>query len=163
MRTLQLCTSVILMVTRIHYMSIPFDNSTESSRDSPDEHTGISIQNCSILSTNDLYSNSSSVKSYLGRPWRVYSRLIYLNSHIGSFINLAGWTQWSDDNDDQELKYLHYEEHDNGGPSSSTDDRVKWKGYHKMDVDATYNFTVLEFIKGDEWLDSTAFPYDHGV
>ncbi|XP_075673879.1 putative pectinesterase/pectinesterase inhibitor 12 [Castanea sativa] len=105
---------------------------TAQSRDSPDEHTGISIQNCSILSTNDLYSNSSS-------------------------------TQWSDDNDDQELKSLYYEEYDNGGPSSSTDDRVQWKGYHKMDVDATYNFTVLEFIKDDEGLDSTAFPYDHGV
>ena len=136
---------------------------TAQSRDSPDEDTGISIQNCSILATNDLYSNSSSVKSYLGRPWRGYSRTVYLNSHIGSFINPAGWTQWSNDNDDQELKTLYYGEHDNDGPGSSTDDRVQWKGYHKMDVDATYNFTVSEFISGDEWLDSTAFPYDHGV
>ncbi|KAK7839160.1 putative pectinesterase/pectinesterase inhibitor 12 [Quercus suber] len=136
---------------------------TSQSRDSADEDTGISIQNCSILATNDLYSNSSSVKSYLGRPWRVYSRTVYLNSHIDSFINPAGWTQWSDDNDDQELKTLYYGEYDNDGPGSSTDDRVQWEGYHKMDVDATYNFTVSEFISGDEWLDSTAFPYDHGV
>ncbi|KAM3741683.1 hypothetical protein ACB098_07G015200 [Castanea mollissima] len=136
---------------------------TAQSRDSPDEDTGISIQNCSILATNDLYSNSSNVKSYLGRPWRVYSQTVYLNSHIDSFINPAGWTQWSDDNDDQELETLYYGEYDNGGPGSSTADRVQWKGYHKMDVDATYNFTVSEFISGDEWLDSTAFPYDHGV
>ncbi|KAK7845174.1 putative pectinesterase/pectinesterase inhibitor 12 [Quercus suber] len=111
MQTLQLCTSAILMVTKIHCMSIPFDNSTESdilgtldfilgnaavifqgcniwsrmpmsgqftvitaqSRDSPDEDIEISIQNCSILATNDLYSNSGSVKSYIGRPLRVYS------------------------------------------------------------------------------------------
>lgn len=50
---------------------------TAQSRDSPDEDTGISIQNCSILATTDLYSNSGSVKSYLGRPWRVYSRVLH--------------------------------------------------------------------------------------
>ncbi|XP_050262731.1 probable pectinesterase/pectinesterase inhibitor 12 [Quercus robur] len=100
------------------------------SRDSPDEDTGISIQNCSIFATNDLYSSSSN---------------------------------WSNYNDDQELKTLYYGEYDNSGPDSSTDDRVQWKGYHIMDVDVAYNFTVSEFINSNEWLDSTAFPYDHGV
>ncbi|KAK7845173.1 putative pectinesterase/pectinesterase inhibitor 12 [Quercus suber] len=104
-------------------------------------------------------------KRSVGDGWTTFrsATLVYLNSHIDSFINPAGWTQWSDDNDDQELKTLYYGEYDNDGPSSSTDDRVQWKGYHKMDVDATYNFTVSEFISGDEWLDSTAFPYDHRV
>ena len=136
---------------------------TAQSRDSPDEDTGISIQNCSIFATNDLYSNSSNVKSYLGRPWRAYSRTVYLKSHISYFINPAGWTQWSNYSDDQELKTLYYGEYDNSGPGSSTNDRVQWKGYHIMDVDAAYNFIVPEFINGDDWLDSTAFPHDHGV
>nr|POE83172.1 putative pectinesterase/pectinesterase inhibitor 12 [Quercus suber] len=54
-------------------MSGQFTVITAQSRDSPDEDIEISIQNCSILATNDLYSNSGSVKSYIGRPLRVYS------------------------------------------------------------------------------------------
>lgn len=135
---------------------------TAQSRDTLDENTGISFQNCSILGTNDLYSNSSSVKSYLGRPWRVYSQTVYLESYIDNFIDPAGWTQWASD-DDQGLDTLYYGEYDNYGPGSSTDDRVTWPGYHVMDISDAYNFTVSEFITGDEWLDSTSFPYDDGV
>ncbi|KAM4097628.1 hypothetical protein ACJW30_07G016000 [Castanea mollissima] len=135
---------------------------TAQSRDTSDENTGISFQNCSILATNDLYSNSSSVKSYLGRPWRVYSQTVYLESYIDNFIDPSGWTQWTSD-DDQGLDTLYYGEYDNYGPGSSTDDRVTWPGYHVMDISDAYNFTVSEFITGDEWLDSTSFPYNDGV
>ncbi|XP_050262784.1 probable pectinesterase/pectinesterase inhibitor 12 [Quercus robur] len=135
---------------------------TAQSRDTLDENTGISFQNCSILGTNDLYSNSSSVKSYLGRPWRVYSQTVYLESYIDNFIDPAGWTQWASD-DDRGLDTLYYGEYDNYGPGSSTDYRVTWPGYHVMDIFDAYNFTVSEFITGDEWLDSTSFPYDDGV
>nr|XP_023874715.1 probable pectinesterase/pectinesterase inhibitor 12 isoform X1 [Quercus suber] len=133
---------------------------TAQSRDTLDENTGISFQNCSILATNDLYS--SSVKSYLGRPWRVYSQTVYLESYIDNFIDPTGWTQWASD-DDQGLDTLYYGEYDNYGPGSSTDDRVTWLGYHVMDISDAYNFTVSEFITGDEWLDSTSFPYNDGI
>lgn len=134
---------------------------TAQSRDTPDEDTGISIQNCSILAAPDLYSNSSIVKSYLGRPWRVYSRAVYLESYIDDFIDPTGWTQWSDDQDHSDT--LYYGEYDNGGPGSSTDGRVTWPGYHVMDYNDAYNFTVSQFITGDDWLYSTSFPYDDGV
>ncbi|XP_060213267.1 probable pectinesterase/pectinesterase inhibitor 12 [Lycium barbarum] len=133
---------------------------TAQSRDSPDEYTGISIQNCSILATEDLYSNSSSVNSYLGRPWRNYSRTVYLESYIDGFINPKGWKEWSAN---QSLDTLYYGEYENSGPSSGTDNRVTWSGYHIMDYYDAANFTVSEFITAEEWLDSTSFPYDDGV
>nr|XP_012574389.1 probable pectinesterase/pectinesterase inhibitor 12 isoform X2 [Cicer arietinum] len=79
---------------------------TAQSRDNPDEYTGISIQNCSILATDELYSNSSRIKSYLGRPWRVYSRTVFIESYIDDFIDQKGWTKWSND---QDLDTLFYE------------------------------------------------------
>ncbi|KAG6723005.1 hypothetical protein I3842_03G189400 [Carya illinoinensis] len=133
---------------------------TAQSRDSPDEDTGISIQNCSILATDDLTSNSGRFKSYLGRPWRVYSRTVYLESYVGDFIDPTGWIQWKGG---QGLDTLNYGEYNNYGPGSSTDGRVSWPGYHVMDYYDAYNYTVSEFITGDAWLDSTSFPYDQGI
>ncbi|OIT38428.1 PREDICTED: probable pectinesterase/pectinesterase inhibitor 12 [Nicotiana attenuata] len=133
---------------------------TAQSRDSPEEYTGISIQNCSILATEDLYSNSSNINSYLGRPWRNYSRTVYLESYIDGFIEPEGWKEWSGN---QSLDTLYYGEYDNTGPASVTDNRVTWLGYHIMDYYDASNFTVSEFITGEEWLDSTSFPYDDGV
>ncbi|KAJ1437082.1 Pectinesterase, catalytic [Sesbania bispinosa] len=133
---------------------------TAQSRDNPDEDTGISIQNCSIIATSDLYSNSSSFKSYLGRPWRVYSRTVYLESYIDDFIDPKGWSKWSND---QGLDTLYYGEYENYGPGSTTDNRVGWLGYHLMDYNDAYNFTVSEFITGDDWLESTSFPYNDGI
>ena len=141
-------------------MSGQFTVITAQSRDSPDEDTGISFQNCSILKLDDLSSSSSRVKSYLGRPWGAYSRTVYLNSYIDDFIDPAGWMQSFDDDDIQELNTLYYGEYDNYGPGSLTNDRVTWLGYHIMDDNDACNFTVSEFISGDEWLHSTTFPYD---
>ncbi|KAL2971094.1 hypothetical protein AAZX31_15G174500, partial [Glycine max] len=130
---------------------------TAQSRDSPNENTGISIQYYSIKANFD----DSSVKSYLGRPWRIYSRTVYLESYIDDFIDPKGWTKWSNE---QGLDTLYYGEFDNYGPDSSTDNRVQWSGYHAMDHDDAFNFTILEFINdGHDWLESTLFPFVEGI
>ncbi|KAM3741678.1 hypothetical protein ACB098_07G014700 [Castanea mollissima] len=138
---------------------------TAQSRDSSDENTGISIQNCSIVAANDFHSNSISVKSYLGRPGGAYSQTVYLESNIGDFIDPAGWMQLSidGDGDDQRLDTLYFGEYGNYGPGSSTDDRVTWPGYHVMSIIDALNFTVLEFINGADWLGFTPFPCDYSV
>lgn len=135
---------------------------TAQSKETPDEYTGISIQNCSILATEDLYSNSNTVRSYLGRPWKVYSTTVVLESYIDDFINPEGWSKWSND-DDQGLDTLYYGEYENYGPGSGTENRVTWAGYHVMDDIDAYDFTVSYFITGDEWLDSTSIPYYDGI
>ncbi|CAI0427898.1 unnamed protein product [Linum tenue] len=130
---------------------------TAQSRDSPDQDTGISIHNCSIIPADDMLA----IRSYLGRPWRAYSRTVVMESWIDGFVDPAGWTQWSAAEDDR--KTLYYAEFDNYGPGSGTDSRVAWPGFHVMDYDEAYNFTVSYFITGDEWLASTSFPYEDGI
>uniref|UniRef100_A0A1J3F7P9 Pectinesterase n=1 Tax=Noccaea caerulescens TaxID=107243 RepID=A0A1J3F7P9_NOCCA len=133
---------------------------TAQSRDSPDEDTGISMQNCSILATEDLFNSSNRVKSYLGRPWRGYSRTVVMESFIDEFIDGSGWTKW---NGGEETKSLYYGEYNNNGPGSETGKRVSWSGYHIMGYEDAFNFTATEFITGDGWLGSTSFPYDDGI
>ncbi|XP_043705249.1 probable pectinesterase/pectinesterase inhibitor 12 [Telopea speciosissima] len=142
-----------------------FNAITAQSRDNSEENTGISIQNCSIVASDDLYNNNNSttsntIKSYLGRPWRIYSRTVYLESYIDDFIDPAGWIEWSGE---LGLDTLYYGEYDNSGPGSGVENRVTWPGYHVMDYDEASNFIVSQLITGDEWLDSTSVPYDNGV
>ncbi|XP_042507286.1 probable pectinesterase/pectinesterase inhibitor 12 [Macadamia integrifolia] len=142
-----------------------FNVITAQSRDDPDENTGISIQNCTIVASDDLYNFNNAtfntvIKSYLGRPWKIYSTTVYLESYIDDLIDPAGWTEWSGQ---LGLDTLYYGEYDNSGPGSVVDNRVTWPGYHIMDYDQASNFTVSQLIAGDEWLDSTTFPYDDGV
>ncbi|GKV00006.1 hypothetical protein SLEP1_g12770 [Rubroshorea leprosula] len=141
-------------------MSGQFTVITAQSRDTPDEDTGISIQNCSVIAADDLYASSSSFKSYLGRPWRVYSRTVFLESYIDAFINPKGWIEWSGGKGSDTL---YYGEYDDYGPGAGTEDRVSWPGYHVMSYEDAYNFTVSEFITGYAWLDSTSFPYDDSI
>ncbi|XP_051131237.1 probable pectinesterase/pectinesterase inhibitor 12 [Andrographis paniculata] len=130
------------------------------SRQSLAENTGISFQNCSVLATEELRSKSSTVKSYLGRPWRNYSTTVYMKSYIDGFIAPEGWSKWDGD---QGLHTLYYGEYGNYGPGASLDNRVTWEGYHRMDDDDASGFTVSELIDGQTWLDSTSFPFDDGV
>ncbi|KAK9169763.1 hypothetical protein Syun_001903 [Stephania yunnanensis] len=142
-----------------------FNAITAQSRETPDEATGMSIQNCSIIADDDLYnanSNTSNVivKSYLGRPWRKYSRTVYMESFISDFIDPVGWKEWSDD---VGVEKLYYGEYENYGPGSATENRVSWLGYHVMDYYEASNFSVLQFIAGEDWLESTSFPYDDQI
>ncbi|GAB2267523.1 Probable pectinesterase/pectinesterase inhibitor 12 [Dionaea muscipula] len=131
---------------------------TAQSRDNADENTGISIQNCSVLATDELYA--SNVSSYLGRPWKVNSRVVIIESYIDDFIDPAGWHTWPGD---EGLDTLYYGEYGNTGPGSGTDGRVDWAGYHVMSYDDASDFTASQFIAGDEWLYDTSIPYDDGV
>ncbi|CAN8287898.1 unnamed protein product [Cochlearia groenlandica] len=135
---------------------------TAQSRQSPDEDTGISMQNCSILATEDLFNSSNRVKSYLGRPWRKYSRTVIMESFMDDFIDGSGWIKWSG-HDREELDSLYYGEYNNKGPGSETGKRVNWLGYHIMGYEDAFNFTTNEFITGDGWLGSTSFPYDSWI
>lgn len=87
---------------------------------------------------------------------------MYIESYIDGFIDGKGWIKWGN-GEDEDLDSLYYGEYDNRGDGSVVDGRVDWGGFHVMDYYDAANFSVSEFIVGEEWLDSTSFPYDDGV
>ncbi|XP_078157699.1 plant invertase/pectin methylesterase inhibitor superfamily [Carex rostrata] len=131
---------------------------TAQSRDDPDEATGISIQNCSIVASEDLAL--AGTETYLGRPWRTYSTTVYIESFLDGLVHPAGWAEWSGT---QGLDTLYYGEYMNTGPGSNTDARVTWPGYHIMDYDDATHFSASYFIYGDDWLGPTSIPYDEQI
>ncbi|XP_020988442.1 probable pectinesterase/pectinesterase inhibitor 47 [Arachis duranensis] len=131
---------------------------TAQGRNDPNMNTGISIHNCSISAAPDL--NTSSTVTYLGRPWKEYSRTVYLQSYIGDLIEPSGWLEW---NGTIGLDTLFYGEFNNYGPGSNTSNRVHWPGYVLLNATQASNFTVLNFTLGNTWLPDTDIPYTEGL
>ncbi|KAL5227552.1 hypothetical protein ABZP36_015817 [Zizania latifolia] len=134
---------------------------TAQGREDPNQNTGISIQKCKVAAASDLAAVQSSFKTYLGRPWKQYSRTVYLQSELDSVVNPAGWLEWSGN---FALDTLYYGEYQNTGAGAGTSNRVKWKGYHVITSASEASiFTVGNFIDGDVWLAGTSIPFSVGL
>ncbi|XP_068661800.1 pectinesterase-like [Aristolochia californica] len=130
---------------------------TAQGRDDPNENTGIVIQNCRIGATSDLLPVRTSVKTFLGRPWRQYSRTVVMKTEISDVVRSEGWSPWSGN---FALDTLYYAEYQNRGAGASTASRVKWKGFKVITSASEANqFTAGNFIGGNSWLRSTGFPF----
>lgn len=143
-------------------MSGQFNPITAQGRTDPNQNTGTSFHNCTIRAADDLASSNSSTQiTYLGRPWKEYSRTVYMQSSMGSLINPAGWHEWDGN---FALSTLYYGEYNNTGPGSNTTSRVTWPGFHVINATANASvFTVSNFLLGDNWLPLTGVPYTGGL
>ncbi|XP_047066539.1 pectinesterase-like [Lolium rigidum] len=134
---------------------------TAQGRTDPNQNTGISIQKCKVAAASDLAAVQSSFRTYLGRPWKQYSRTVYLQSDLGSVVDPAGWLAWDGT---FALDTLYYGEYQNTGAGASTSNRVKWKGYRVISSSSEAStFTVGSFIDGDVWLAGTSIPFSTGL
>lgn len=141
-------------------MSGQFNAITAQGRTDPGQNTGTSIQKCNIRAADDLAASNGNTVTYLGRPWKQYSRTVYMQTFMDSLITPSGWSVWSGD---FALNTSYYAEFNNSGPGSDTSRRVTWPGYHIINATDAVNFTVSAFISGDEFLPQTGVPYDGGL
>ncbi|KAL5226301.1 hypothetical protein ABZP36_014566 [Zizania latifolia] len=135
---------------------------TAQGRTDPNQNTGTTIQGCAIVAAPDLAANTAfATTNYLGRPWKLYSRTVIMQSDVGGLIDPSGWMPWDGD---FALSTLYYAEYNNSGAGSDTSKRVTWLGYHVLtnSADAT-NFTVGNMVLGDFWLPQTGVPFTSGL
>ncbi|KAL9683993.1 hypothetical protein QQ045_021424 [Rhodiola kirilowii] len=139
----------------------PMDNQqntvTAHGRAEKHESTGLVIQNCRIVPEQKLYPLRLKIKSFLGRPWKTYSRTVIMESTLGDLIQPAGWMPWQGN---FALDTLYYAEYANRGPGAATNNRVKWKGYKVItNRNEALQFTAGPFLQGNLWLRTTGAPY----
>ncbi|XP_027154896.1 probable pectinesterase/pectinesterase inhibitor 33 [Coffea eugenioides] len=135
---------------------------TAQGRADPFQNTGISIHNSRIVAARDLRPAVGSFNTYLGRPWQLYSRTVFLKTYMDGLINPAGWLPWVNTNFGQNTVY--YGEYNNFGPGASTRSRVRWRGYHVItSANVASRFTVANLIAGRAWLPSTGVPFIAGL
>ncbi|GMP69927.1 hypothetical protein CsSME_00029002 [Camellia sinensis var. sinensis] len=134
---------------------------TAQGRTDPNQNTGISIHNSRVMASSDLKPVLSSFKTYLGRPWKQYSRTVYLQTYLDTLVDPEGWLEWDGN---FALNTLYYGEYKNSGPGSSTSGRVKWRGYRVISsATEASQFNVANFIAGRSWLPSTGVPFSSSL
>ncbi|XP_057962742.1 putative pectinesterase/pectinesterase inhibitor 22 [Malania oleifera] len=125
---------------------------TAQGRKNPHQSTGFSIQDSRIYATQP---------TFLGRPWKQFSRTVFMNTYMSRLVQPRGWLEWYGN---FALGSLYYGEYKNFGPGASLSGRVKWPGYHVIQdpADARF-FTVGQFIDGMSWLPSTGIRFSAGL
>ncbi|KAG6412577.1 hypothetical protein SASPL_125259 [Salvia splendens] len=130
---------------------------TAQGREDPNQNTGISVLNSKAAAAADLLPVLGNFTTYLGRPWKQYSRTVFMYCNMESVVNRRGWLEWDGD---FALGTLYYGEYMNRGPGSNTTDRVTWAGYRVINSSAeAAQFTVANFIQGSQWLPATGVPF----
>ncbi|KAL6500949.1 putative pectinesterase/pectinesterase inhibitor 34 [Orobanche hederae] len=134
---------------------------TAQNRKDPNQNTGISIHACRIVAEPELEESKATFPTYLGRPWKMYARTVYMMSYFGDHIHARGWLEW---NGTFALDTLYYGEYMNYGPGAGLGQRVIWPGYRViMSVDEADKFTVGKFIFGSTWLPFTGVAFLAGL
>lgn len=98
---------------------------------------GYVLMNCRV--TGDAPENSF----YLGRPWRPYAKVVYLNCSLGKHIRPEGWDNWRNPENE---KTAFYAEYNNTGKGFRPEERVKWA--HRLSSEEIKNYTIEKIFRG---------------
>ena len=135
---------------------------TAQSRTTPDQTTGYVILNSKVtssidhtaepISANASLAGAKSIASAkgttgLGRPWRPYSRVIYINTSLPADLNPAGWNNW---NNPANEKTAYYAESNSTGPGANPSTRVPWS--HQITPAEARQYLPATFLRSpDNW------------
>jgi pectinesterase len=94
-------------------------------------------------------TDAATNKAYadLGRPWRPYASVAYLNCEMDAHIKPAGWNNWGNVTNETTASYAEY---NSTGPGANPDKRVKWA--QQLTDDEAKDFSVEKILGGaDGW------------
>jgi pectinesterase len=126
---------------------------TAQSRTSPDQTTGYVILNSKVTSAieqatgPDEAAHSLGTGISLGRPWRPYSRVVYIHTDLPATIIPEGWSPWGNTPGTPEAYYAEFE---NTGPGANLSARVPWS--HQLTAAEAAQYSPKTFLAGkDRW------------
>jgi pectinesterase len=133
---------------------------TAQSRTAANQTTGYVILDSKVTSGIDhsaapMDPNTAGAKSSaaahgsigLGRPWRPYSRVIYINTSLPADLNPVGWDNWKNPANE---KTAYYAESNSSGPGASPSTRAKWS--YQLTPNEAKQYLPSSFLRGnDHW------------
>nr|DAD25245.1 TPA_asm: hypothetical protein HUJ06_026709 [Nelumbo nucifera] len=134
---------------------------TAQGRKTEREVSAIVLQGCTISADPSLVPEKNVFKSYLGRPWKEFSRTIIMETDIDDSISPDGWMPWMGDFG---LQTCYYAEFNNRGPGAVLTNRVKWPGIKTpLTPEQAQEYTAAPYIQADDWVKPLGIPYVPGL
>ncbi len=121
---------------------------TAQSRTDPNQPTGYVITNSKVTTSLEASTGAPHDVTALGRPWRPYARVVFMNTELPAQMNPAGYTVWS--RNDPVPPQAWYAEYNNSGPGWQPTQRPAWE--HMLTAKEATAFEPQNFLKGsDHW------------
>lgn len=99
---------------------------------------GYVFKNCKLT------ADESITDVYLGRPWRMYAKTVFMDCEMGNHIKPEGWNNWS--NKDAETTTF-YAEYNNVGKGFQPQARVAWS--HQLNKHEAKQYTIAHILKSN--------------
>lgn len=121
---------------------------TAQSRTAADQTTGYVILDSKVTSAMEQNPEAPKKDTVgLGRPWRPYSRVVYINTELPADIIPEGWNSWGRMSPDLHAYYAEYRD---SGPGANPTARVPWS--HQLTEEEAAQYRPKVFLAGrDHW------------
>ena len=94
-------------------------------------------------------AEAGAVEVYLGRPWRPYSTVVFLNAELPAVVVNAGWSEWRP-TETHSLETAFYAEYRSNGPGANPSARDPHA--HQLSEADAEEFSADNFLRGqDQW------------
>jgi pectinesterase len=100
-----------------------------------------------VFSDCTITGETPEVKTYLGRPWRIYASTAFLNTEMSAVVRPAGWDNWKKPEAEKTARYAEF---GSRGPGANPAARVPWaRALSRSEAEALTPRTVLSGL--DNW------------
>lgn len=107
-----------------------------------DYKAGFVFRNCRLTAEPGV------TKVYLGRPWRPYASVTFINCRMDKHILPAGWDNWRNPENEKTVRYAEYGSQGEGGTTAR---RVSWSKQLTQKEAAFYEDTAALFNQSTPW------------
>lgn len=133
----------------LHSLAHPVSHITAQSKKYAAEDSGYVFNHCKLT------AEPGADRVFLGRPWRAYSTVIFLNTFMGKQIVPAGWDDWKRDSKSS-LPTVFYAEFNSSGAGANPTDRIKES--HQLTTKEAEEYTTKRYLAGtDGWNPESSF------
>ncbi|MDD2797252.1 MAG: pectinesterase family protein [Bacteroidales bacterium] len=103
---------------------------------------GYIFNNCNIR-----MADSTVTAEYLGRPWRAYAMVLFMNCTLPNEIRETGWHNWDKIENEKSARFMEY---NNKGEGANTSARVSW--IRTLTKNEASEYTLENVMRGfDNW------------
>jgi polygalacturonase len=117
---------------------------TAQAKHYPEEDSGFVLRRCRLTADVGVTKNV-----YLGRPWRPYATVVFLDTEMGDKIDPAGWREWHP-GETHSLDTAFYAEYGSTGPAAHPGERDPHT--HFLTPEQAAQYKPSAFLRGiDHW------------